>query len=183
MLLMCQSRLQKILHPLLQLAVLNPFITGDESRKLFAISLTAEQISQIYFSTSSNEEWVQRPQIEIQPTTGAIVEWKSCKNQSRILWFYGRAGVNERRTLVDRNVSKQEMQWLSISWNHGKKSKRRQPRELKHKIKEANEHKLECKPEQQRSRQDVRYIPPFQLQNLHFPRSAFFASAGVWWRH
>jgi hypothetical protein len=74
MLLMCQSRLQKILHPLLQLAVLNPFITGDESRKLFAISLTAEQISQIYFSTSSNEEWVQRPQIEIQPTTGAIVE-------------------------------------------------------------------------------------------------------------
>ncbi len=70
---------------------------------------------------------------------------KSCKNQSRILWFYGRAGVNERRTLVDRNVSKQEMQWLSISWNHGKKSKRRQPRELKHKIKEANEHKLECK--------------------------------------
>jgi hypothetical protein len=49
-------------------------MTGDESRKLFAISLTAEQISQIYFSTSSNEEWVQRPQIEIQPTTGAIVE-------------------------------------------------------------------------------------------------------------
>jgi hypothetical protein len=26
MLLMCQSRLQKILHPLLQLAVLNPFM-------------------------------------------------------------------------------------------------------------------------------------------------------------
>ena len=73
---MCQSRLQDILHPLLQLAVLNPLITGDESRKLFAISLTAEQISQIssYFSTGSNEEWVQRPQIEIQPTTGAIVE-------------------------------------------------------------------------------------------------------------
>ena len=29
MLLMCQSRLQKILHPLLQLAILNPFITDS----------------------------------------------------------------------------------------------------------------------------------------------------------
>jgi hypothetical protein len=31
MLLMCRSRLQNILHPLLQLAVLNPFITRDQA--------------------------------------------------------------------------------------------------------------------------------------------------------
>ena len=49
MLFMCQSRLQVILDPLLQLAILNPFITGDESRKQFAINLTVEQISQTYF--------------------------------------------------------------------------------------------------------------------------------------
>ena len=41
--------------------VLNPFITGDELRKQFAISLTAEQIFQsasFQVSASSNEEWV-----------------------------------------------------------------------------------------------------------------------------
>jgi hypothetical protein len=37
---------------------------------------------------------------------------------------------------------------------HGKKSKRRQPRELKHEIKEANEHKLECKPEHKANNRD-----------------------------
>jgi hypothetical protein len=74
MLLMCQSRLQNILHPLLQLAVLNPCITGGESCKLFAISVTAKQISQFYSLISSSEMWVQQPQIEIQPTTGAIGE-------------------------------------------------------------------------------------------------------------
>jgi hypothetical protein len=55
----------------------NVFITGYEPRKQFAISFTAEQIFQsasFQVSASSNEEWVQRPQIEIQPTTGAIVE-------------------------------------------------------------------------------------------------------------
>ena len=68
-----------------------------------------------------------------------------------VLW----KGRSQWKTKVSRSkCSKQEMQWLSISWNHGKKSKRRQPRELKHKIKEANEHKLECKPEHKANNRD-----------------------------
>jgi hypothetical protein len=81
---LCQSRLHNASHAKQQVythffswRVLNPFITGHEPRKLFAISLTAEQISQsasFQVSASSNEEWFHWPQIEIQPTTGAIVE-------------------------------------------------------------------------------------------------------------
>jgi hypothetical protein len=40
----------------------------------FAISLTAEQIFHVQFQQVRIGEWVQRPQIEIQLTTGAIVE-------------------------------------------------------------------------------------------------------------
>ena len=187
MLLMCQSRFSKILHPLLQLAVLNPYITGDESRKLFAISLTAEQISQIYFfnwlkwgvgPAASNwnpaNNWCHRWVKELQ---------ESIKN-SMVLW----KGRSQWKTKVSRSkCSKQRMQWLSISWNHGKKSKRRQPRELKHKIKEANEHKLECKPEHKANNKDQDKTSDtfrhFNFKTYIFPDQHFFASAGVWWRH
>ncbi len=39
-------------------ARLSPFITGHDSRTLFAIGLTAKQIFQAQVSASSNEEWV-----------------------------------------------------------------------------------------------------------------------------
>ena len=60
--------------PTLQLALLSTFITGDEPRIQFSISLTAEQIVRAQFQPAQIEAWVQLPQIEIQPTTGAICE-------------------------------------------------------------------------------------------------------------
>ncbi len=74
---MCQLRFQTIFSPFFRAGELNPFITGYEPRMQFAISLTAEQISQsasFQVQLAQNEEWVQWPQIEIQPTTGALVE-------------------------------------------------------------------------------------------------------------
>ncbi len=83
--------------------------------------------------------------------------------------------------------SKQEMQWLSISWNHGKKSKRRQPRELKHKIKEANGHKLDCKPEHKANNRDQDKTSDsfrhFNFKAYILQDQPFLASAGVWWWH
>ena len=78
---MCHSRLHspfshktRIFIPTLHLAELSTLITGYEPRIQFAISFTAEQIFRAQFQQAQIEGVVQRPQIEIQPTTGAIVE-------------------------------------------------------------------------------------------------------------
>ena len=44
-----------------------------------------------------------------------------------------------------------------------KKSKRRQPRGLKHKVKEADEHKPECKPEHKANNRDEDKMPDMFL--------------------
>jgi hypothetical protein len=80
MLLICRSRLQNILHPLLQLAVLSPSITGYEPRKLFAFSLTVEQISQC------SGIWHERG-VESTKTTYQKTE--------NLQFFYGRAEAKQ----------------------------------------------------------------------------------------
>ena len=60
--------------PTLPLVLLCAFITGYKPRIQFAISFTAEQIFRAQFQPAQTEAWVQQPQIEIQPTIGAIVE-------------------------------------------------------------------------------------------------------------
>jgi len=86
------------------LAVLSTFITGDEPRTQFAISLTAEQIFRAHnFQPTQIEAWVQRPQIEIQPTTGASLSERVMMINQRIQWFCGRAGVDKSNS-TDRNV-------------------------------------------------------------------------------
>ena len=58
------------------------------------------------------------PQIEIQPTTGAIVEWQSYNYQNQIK--SSTEGQEPRN--VEVRKFKQEAKWQSISWNHGKES-------------------------------------------------------------
>ena len=83
---------------------LRAFITGYEPRMLFAISLTAEQISQsasFQVQQAQNEEWVQWPQIEIQPTTGALLSESVKTINMTMVLRKGRSQVKSSKSKMD----------------------------------------------------------------------------------